>query len=96
MSATRKIVSEPRDREDARSEAAEATDRKATGREVIGRPVTGLVVSGLRADRDRPIDQPAGDHRVEIAIARERAERTLSPGRWMGGSDSGRDVQRQK
>ena len=29
---------------------------------------------------------------VEIATARERAERTLPPGRWVGGSHCGRDV----
>ena len=72
----------------------EATGHATTGREAIVREVTARVASGLRADQDRQIDQPAGDHRVEIAIARERAERTIPPSRWMGGSDRGGDVQR--
>ena len=39
----------------------------------------------------RPTDQLA-EGPAEIATARERAERTLPPGRWMGGSHCGRDV----
>ena len=40
---------------------------------------------------DRPTGQLA-EGPAEIATARERAERTLPPGRWLGGSHCGCDV----
>jgi hypothetical protein len=48
-------------------------------------------VPALRGAVVRPTDQLAEGH-AEIATAREWAERTLPPGRWLGGSHCGRDV----
>ena len=48
----------------------------------------------LRVAPDRPTDQPAGAgaHRVETAIAREWAERAISPSGWMDRSHCRSDV----
>jgi hypothetical protein len=48
----------------------------------------------LRIAPDRPTAPPAGAgaHRVETAIAREWAERTIPPGRWMDRSHCRSDV----
>jgi hypothetical protein len=48
-------------------------------------------VQALRGAVVRPTGQLA-EGPAEIATARERPERTLPPGRWLGGSHCGRDV----